>query len=94
MTETLAAANLGALAIAFFAAFALVFLRALQQRNIAAARIAWLVPVSVVYTFAEAVVIIAVARDGFHVPLLLSVGIGAGLGAIVAVKFSQRVFHD
>lgn len=78
----------------FAASFALVFLRALQQRNIAAARFGWLIPTSVVYTFAEAFVIIAVARQGFHVPLLLAVGLGAGCGAIVAVKFSQKVFHD
>jgi hypothetical protein len=82
------------LAAAFGASFVLIFLRALQQRNISASRFAWLIPVSVAYTFAEAFVIIAVVSSGFHVPLLLSIGVGAGCGAIAAILFCKRVFHE
>jgi hypothetical protein len=47
------------------------------------------------YAFAEAAVVLAyVSERGFHVPTILAIGAGGGLGCVVAVKLSKRIFRD
>lgn len=81
--------------VAFVASFALVALRAFQQRNVAAARYGTMFFTSFAWAFAEATVVFAyVAHGGFHLPTIVAVGAGGGIGGVVAVKLSKRIFHD
>lgn len=82
------------LAVPFAASFALVFFRAFQQRNVSAARYGSMFLTTMAYAFAEAFVVIAYTADGFNLPAVLAIGTGGGIGGIVAVKISKRVFHD
>lgn len=83
------------LAVPFVAAFALVALRAWQQRNVQAARYVSMFTTSFAWAFVEAVVVVAYVANGpFHVPTIIAIGAGGGLGGVVAVKLSKRVFHD
>lgn len=82
------------LVLPFMASFALVALRAFQQRNVQAARYGAMFGTTVFYAFAEAAVVIAYTADGFNLPAVLAIGCGGGIGGIVAVKISKRIFHD
>lgn len=83
------------LAVAFGASFVVVALRAWQQRNVMAARYGAMFGTSILYAFAEGALVLAyVAHNGFHIPTLLAIGVGAGSGGCVAVYLSKRVFHD
>lgn len=84
-----------ALAVPFVAAFALVALRAWQQRNVQAARYGSMFFTSFAWAFVEAVVVVAYVANGpFHIPTIVAIGAGGGLGGVVAVKLSKRLFHD
>lgn len=82
------------LALTFAAAWLLVFLRAFQQLNVTQSRYLWVVPTSFVYAFAEVLIVVTVARSGFHIPLILTVGLGYGLGAVAAMLLHHRLFRD
>lgn len=85
----------GQLALAAAASFALVFLRAFQQRNVSAARYGWMIATTFGYAFAEALVVLAyVSNGGFHIPSILAVAVGGSLGGVTAVAVSRRMFHD
>ena len=75
--------------MAFAASFAFIFLRALQQRNVVHDNYWWVVPTSLAMAATEAVVIVNIARQGWHFPLVLSVGVGSGLGCITAMVFHK-----
>lgn len=82
-------------AVPFGAAFALVALRAWQQRNVLAARYASMFATSFAWAFVEAVVVVAYVANGpFHIPTIVAVGAGGGLGGVVAVWGSKRLYHD
>lgn len=85
-----------ALAVPFFASFALVALRAFQQRNVQHARYGAMFGTTMLYAFAEAAVVLAYvgSGQGFNLPAVLAIGVGGGLGGILAVKLSKRIFHD
>jgi hypothetical protein len=75
------------------AMFAFVFLKAFQQRNVAFDHYLPVVPTSIAMAFCEVYVIAVVVRVGYHVPTVLSVGIGAGLGALGAMALHKRIFR-
>jgi hypothetical protein len=77
----------------FAASFVFIFLRAFQQRNVAFDNYLAIVPTSLLMAATEVIVIANIASRGWHLPLVLAVGFGSGLGAIVAVLTHKRLFR-
>ena len=77
---------------ASLAMFAFVFLKAFQQRNVAFDHYWPVVPTSLLMAATEVYVIAAIVRNGYHLPLVLAVGLGSGLGALGAMLLHKRVF--
>ncbi len=73
------------LASAFAASFVFIFLKAIQQRSVIHNNRRLVVPTSVAMAFTEVYVIATIARAGYSVPLVLAIGVGAGLGALSAM---------
>ncbi len=82
----------------FFASFVFIFLKAFQQRNVAFDHLSAIVPCSMLMAFAEFIVIgnVAVAAV-LDVPFIykagvvLVIGLGSGLGALIATIIHKRV---
>lgn len=78
--------------------FVFVFFRAFQQRNVAFLHYKWVLPTSYGMSFSEVFIISLVAlsvinKGGLSWDLAwygLSIGTGAGLGAICAMKLHER----
>lgn len=77
-------------ASAFAASMGFIFLKALQQRNVAFDNFAWIMPTALAMGFAEVYVIATVAVVGYDLGLVLSIGTGAGLGAMAAMVVHKR----
>lgn len=75
---------------AFGASFLFVFLKAFQQRNVAFDHYRWIMPVSLGMAATEVYVIAQVVNYGWHILLVLSVGLGAGLGALSAMVLHRK----
>ena len=84
------------LVVPFAASFALVALRAFQQRNVQFARYGAMFGTTIMYAFAEAAVVLAYVGNGngFNLPAVLAIGLGGATGGVLAVKVSKRIFHD
>lgn len=65
-----------------------IFLKAFQQQNVTHERYAWVLPTSFMLAFFELGVILAAVKLG-TIWAFLSLGIGAGLGTISAMKFHR-----
>lgn len=74
----------------FCAMFVYVMLRALQQRNVAFDNYFWVIPTSYAMAAFDVFIIAFVAHAGWSVPIVLSNGTGAALGALCAMKFHKR----
>ena len=73
--------------------FAFVFLKAFQQRSVAFdAPWYYIIGTSLAMAFTEVYVIAAIVRVGYHVPTVVCIGLGAGLGAVLAMALHRRVF--
>lgn len=70
--------------ILFCASFGFIFLKALQQRNVAHATYMWILPTSYAIGLVEVFVIATVAKEGWSWLLVFTLGTGAGLGATLA----------
>jgi hypothetical protein len=70
--------------------FLSVFLKAFQQRNVAYAHYALILPTTFALAFAEVYVISAIADVGFSIPLVASVATGGGLGCLLSVWTHER----
>ena len=75
------------------AMFAFVFLKAFQQRNVAFDHYWPVIPISLLMACAEVYVISAVVRGGYDLTLVLSIGCGSGLGALLAMYLHRRIFR-
>lgn len=76
------------------ATFIFIFLKAFQQRNVAFDAPAYVVVLtSLCMAFAEVYVIAAVVVQGYHIPLIISVGIGGGVGAVLSMQLHKRIFR-
>lgn len=76
---------------AFWASFGFIFLRALQQRNVAFDNYWWILPTSMLMAATEFIVIYNIAsQHGYNVTLVLVVGSGSGLGSILAAVLHKR----
>lgn len=78
----------------FAASFGFIFLRAFQQLNVVHNNHGWVVPTSIAMAAAEAVVIVNIARAGWQILLVLCVGVGAGLGSLVAMYLHKRFIRS
>ena len=70
---------------AFVAAFSFIFLRAFQQRNVVHDNWLWVLPTSLLMAAAESVVILNIAKQGWYLPLITTIGVGSGLGCLSAM---------
>ena len=77
-------------ATTFLASFVFIFIKAFQQRNVAFDHYAWIVPTSLLMAAAEVYVIANIATKGYSLWLVLSVGLGSGLGALSSVIVHKR----
>ena len=76
------------------AMFVFVFLKAFQQRNVAFLHYAPVVPTSLLMAGVEIYVIASVVRLGYDWTLVVSVGLGGGVGALLAMSLHSRIFGD
>ena len=77
-------------ALAFVASFGFIFLKALQQRNVAFDNYLWVIPTSFAMAAAEVYVISNIARNGYQLLLILTIGGGSGCGALTAMLLHKR----
>jgi hypothetical protein len=76
----------------FLASFAFIFLKAFQQRNVAFDNYGWVLPTSFGLALTEVYVIANVAKNGFTLPLALTMGLASGIGALTAMVLHKRGF--
>jgi hypothetical protein len=69
-----------------------VFFKAAQQRNVAFDNYVAVMPVSILMAATEVYVIGSVASQGWHLPLVGAIGIGAGIGCMAAMYSHHHIF--
>ena len=74
------------------AMFAYVFAKAWQQRNVAFDHYWPVLPTSLVMAALEVYVIATIVRTGYDLTLVLSLGSGAGFGAMLAMYTHNYIF--
>ena len=75
------------------ASFVFIFLKAFQQRNVAFdAPPAVVVCTSLCMACAEVYVVSAIATQGYSLPLVACIGLGAGIGSVCAMRLHRRIF--
>lgn len=75
--------------LAFASSFVFVFLKALQQLNVAHGNYPWVLPTSMCMAACEGYTVVALAKQGWGW-IVLPIGIGAGLGAMLAMSFHKK----
>ena len=75
----------------FAANFVFIFLKAFQQRNVAFDNYGMVLPTSFGLALTEVYVIANVAKLGFTLPIVATVGLAAGTGAYTAMVLHKRV---
>lgn len=83
-------AHLAMLLSAFGASVAFIFLKALQQRNVAFDNYWWVMPTSFGMAICEVYVVANIAKMGWGIELVTAVGLGSGLGAMGAMYAHHR----
>ena len=76
---------------AFVASFCFVALKAFQQLNVVHDQYWLVVPTSVLMAVCEVYVVANIASLGWHIPLVLSVGFGSGLGCVASMLLHKRM---
>lgn len=82
---------LGTIGLAFGASFIFIFLKAFQQRNVIHDNFKWVFPTSIGMALTEYGVIAIIAARGYHLPLVLAAGVGAGLGSMGAMVLHRKL---
>lgn len=75
--------------VAFVASFVFVALKAAQQLNVVHHKVRWVMPVSFAMAVCEVAVVANVARFGWGW-IVLPVGLGSGLGCLLAMYVHRR----
>lgn len=68
---------------AFFSSMFFVGMKSVQQLNVYHKKYWWIVPTSLAMATCEVYVVASVARNGWGT-IVLAVGLGAGIGAVIA----------
>lgn len=76
--------------ILFSSSVLYVGLRSLQQRNVTNDNYIWVVPTSCGMAAVDAFLMLNVVKQGWSIPLVLSVGLGGALGCIMAMLFHKK----
>lgn len=76
----------------FFAQLLFVFLKAFQQLNVQHHRVWWVVPTSVLMATAEVVCVVEIIRQR-TLWLAIPMGLGGGLGCLVAMLIHRKLRH-
>ena len=76
------------------ASFAYVFLKAFQQRSVQSDNFIAILPVSLGLASMEVFTVSKVAHTGWHIGVVLALGLSAGLGAMAAMVLHRRVFRQ
>ena len=76
--------------ILFSTSILYVGLRSLQQRNVTNDNYIWIAPTSVGMAAVDAFLMVNVVKQGWSIPLVLSVGLGGAIGCICAMLFHKR----
>lgn len=74
----------------FAANFAFIMLKAVQQRNVAFDNYVWVVPTSFAMGVVEVYVVAQVALRGWSLPVVLTLGLAGGSGALLAMVLHKR----
>ena len=74
----------------FAASYGFIFLKAFQQRNVAFDNYGWVLPTSFGLALTEVFVIANIAKNGFTLPLALTIGLASGTGALTAMLLHRR----
>lgn len=77
-------------ASAFIASFLAVCLKSLQQQNVTKKLYHWIMPISLCMAVTEVLTVAFISKHGFGW-LVLCIGIGSGLGAIVGVYIHDKI---
>jgi hypothetical protein len=75
------------------ASFIFVFLKAFQQRNVAFDHYWPVIPISILMAATEVYVISSVVFLGYSIALVLCIGVGAGTGAVIAMRVHNSIFR-
>ena len=78
------------IALAFLASLLFVGLKAFQQLNVVHSQYLAVMPTSMAMAACEVFVVANVARAGWHWPLVIAVGTGAGLGCCASMWIHKR----
>jgi hypothetical protein len=81
------------LALAFVASFVFIFLKAWQQLNVVHHQLWWVMPTSMGMAVCEVYVVSTVAIQGWGW-VVLSVGLGSGLGCVASMLVHKRMRKD
>lgn len=76
--------------VAGLASFVFVFLKALQQLNVVHGNRWWVLPTSFAMATCEVAVVANMAKFGWGW-IIIPVGLGGGLGCLVAMEFHRRI---
>ena len=80
--------------LAGLAMFVFVGLKAGQQRNVAFDHYLPVMPFSLAMAFSEVYVISVIVRVGYDLLVTTAIGLGAGVGAILAMYLHGRIFRQ
>jgi len=76
--------------LAAFATFARVFCRAIQQKNVIGGHYYAVIPVSYVMGALEIWIVTVIVVEGFSLLLVLSIGTGGWIGAVLAMYLHNK----
>lgn len=77
---------------AFAAAFVFVFLKSWQQQNVVYQKYLWILPTSMAMAACEGYVVWQLAT-AFKAVLVITIGLGSGLGCMAATYLHHRFVH-
>ncbi len=78
------------LPVVFAVSFCYIFIKSFQQLNVVHRNYTWIPVASVLMGFCEAYIVVKQVENGVHWPVILTLGLGAGLGACCSTWLHHR----
>ena len=75
---------------AFAASFVYICLKAMQQINVVRDAQRWIIPTSIGMTVCEFYIVGYIATIGPSVPGIICIGLGSGLGCLLAMRIHRK----